>query len=245
MSLNAYTAGLTCAQIAAQCEALAGNPGLHLNPTTLVAPTTPTLFAETPAYVALNEILTGLYTQYEWPFLDTAANITVASRENALPTDFWRCRFENPLMVLDGGSRYVLDQLDPATFFHAGLSTQSVTGRPTCFTIDKNRSSYFVDATPDKTYNGELHYTKYLARLTATTEVPMFPHPDLIVQKLLVWYYQHQDDNRWQAAAANVQDMMTRIRASAYEDRDSSAQIPLDGHWFLRMPSDPDRNGWA
>ena len=232
MSLNAYTAGPTAAELVAQAEALAGHPGLHL--------VSGSESISAPAYVALNEILTGLYTQYEWPFLDTGANVTISARENSLPTDFWRCRFENPLMILDGDSRYILQQYDPATFFHAGLSSQVVTGRPSSFSIDKNRSSYFVDATPDKTYNGELHYQKYLARLTATTAVPMFPHPDLVIQKLLAWYYQHEDDSRWQAAKAEADNMLLRIRASAYEDRDSAAAIPLDGRIFRHMPQDPD-----
>lgn len=237
MALNAYTAGLTAAQLMEQCEALANYPGLNL--------VGGVVSTSSQAFRALNEILTGLYTQYEWPFLDTGGTVAIAARENSLPPDFWRCRFENPLILLDGDSRYVLQQLDPETFFHAGVSAPSQTGRPSVFTIDKNRSSFYVDKTPDQSYVGELHYQKYIARLSATSAVPMFPHPDLLVQKLLAWYYQQQDDTRWQAAKAEADAMFLRIRASAYEDRDSSAAIPLDGRMFRGMPSDPDGYGWG
>lgn len=240
MVLNAYTAGLTAAQLTAQCEALSQYPGLNLYPPSGAAPASGAEFAATPAYVALNEILTGLYTQHEWPFLDSGGTVTIAARENALPSDFWRCRFENPLILLDGDARYILDHLDPESFFHGGVSSPSQTGRPSCFTIDKNRSSFYVDCTPDRSYVGELHYQKYLARLTTVTAVPMFPHPDVLVQKLLAWYYQQQDDTRWQAAQAEAQQMLLRVRASLYEDRDSAAAIPLDGRFFRAMPRDPD-----
>src|SRR5690606_40890737 len=122
------------------------------------------------AYVALNTILKALYTQRDWPFLASATNITIASRENSLPTDYWRARFHDPLILISGTERYPLRMLDPATFFHNGLAAQTATGMPSRATIDKKRGSFFVDCTPDRTYNAELHYFRYVAAPTATSD---------------------------------------------------------------------------
>jgi hypothetical protein len=155
------------AGIVAQCEQTCGSPGLHL-----VAGVED---INAPAYVQLNEILTSLYTQHEWPFLATASNPVLASRENALPSDYWRARFHDPLILLDGDSRYTLTLKDPSAWFHGGLEAATSTGRPTSFTIDKSRSSFFLDCIPDRTYNGELHYYRFVPRLTTKESVPMFP----------------------------------------------------------------------
>lgn len=230
MALNAYTAGRTAAQIVAQAEQTCGHPGLHL--------VSGSEAITAPAYVQLNEILTSLYTQHEWPFLATAANVVISARENSLPTDYWRARFSDPLILIDGDSRYTLPLLDPSAFYHAGLSSTTATGKPTRFTIDKNRSSFFVDCIPDQSYNAELHYFKYIARLTAITDVPMFPDSALLIQLLCAWYYQRDDDpNRWQMAKAEGAEAIARIRASLTEDSDGGNDL-LDPRVFKRADYD-------
>lgn len=228
MALNAYTAGLTAQKIVAQCEQACGSPGLHLTSGGSEAITA-------PAYVQLNEILTSLYTQHEWPFLATASNIVIASRENSLPVDFWRSRFHDPLILIDGDTRYTLMLMEPAAFYHSGLASTSTTGKPTRFMIDKNRSSYFVDCIPDRSYNGELHYYKYVARLTAITDVPLFPDSQLLVQLLCAWYYQRDDDaGRWQIAKSENAEAVARIKASLTEESDGGNSL-LDPRVF-RVP---------
>lgn len=232
MALNAYTAGLTAQKIVAQCEQTCGWPGLHLVSGSEVI--------TAPAYVQLNEILTSLYTQHEWPFLATAANVVIASRENSLPVDYWRARFHEPLILIDGDDRRTLSLLEPAQFFHMGLASTTATGRPTRFTIDKNRSSFYVDCIPDRSYNAELHYYKYVARLTAITDVPMFPDSGLLIQLLCAWYYQRDDDQtRWQIAKAEGAESVARIKASLTEDSDGGNTL-LDPRVFRS----PDYDRW-
>lgn len=227
MALNAYTAGRTAQQIVAQCEVTCGSPGLHL--------VSGSEGITAPAYVQLNEILTSLYTQHEWPFLASAANVAIASRENSLPTDYWRARFHDPLILINGDSRTTLALMTPEAFFHAGLNAVTATGTPTRFTIDKQRSSYYVDCIPDRTYNGELHYYKYVARLTAITDVPTFPDSQLLIQLLCAWYFQRDDDaERWQIAKAENVEAVARIKASLSEDSDGDNTL-LDPRVFRPM----------
>jgi hypothetical protein len=232
VALNAYTTGLTAQEIVAQCEQTCGSPGLHL--------VSGTEGITAPAYVQLNEILTSLYTQHEWPFLATASNPVLAARENALPSDYWRARFHDPLILLDGDSRYTLKLTDPSAWFHGGLEAATSTGRPTSFTIDKSRSSFFLDCIPDRTYNGELHYYRFVPRLTATSQVPMFPDSALLVQLLAAWYFQRDDDaGRWQLAKSETAEAIARIRASLSEDSDGENTL-LDPRVFRTPPFD----GW-
>jgi hypothetical protein len=227
VTLTAYTAGLSAAKIVAQCEALSHYPGLNLVSGSEVI--------TAPAYVALNEILTSLYTRHEWPFLATAANVVIASRENSLPVDFWRARFSHPLVLIDGDQRKTLALMSPEDFFHQGLNAVTATGTPSRYTIDKNRSSYFVDCVPSESFNGELHYYKLPTRLTATTDVPMFPDSSLLVQLLSAWYYQQQDDTRYQMAKMEAAEAFAQVKASLYEDSDGQTTL-LDPRVF-RSPN--------
>lgn len=241
--LDAYTQGLTAQEIAEQCEALAGNPNLHLFAPTQLAPVSPTEFKATPAYRQLRTLVAALYLEYEWPFLGTGGTVQVTARENALPLDFWRLRFPDPLVLLDGDNRYVLWHLDPQTWFHRSLQPTTQSGRPTSFSIDKARSSFYIDPVPNKSYQAELHYYRRPNfdsdaapdKLTAVADVVRFPHSDLLVQQLLVFYYQHQDDSRWMAAKQEAAEMLLRIRASSDDERDSPAAIPLDSQWFSQL----------
>jgi hypothetical protein len=232
VSLTAYTAGLTAQKIVAQCEALSHYPGLHLDAGTEAI--------TAPAYVALNEILTSLYTRHDWPFLATAANVTISARENALPVDYWRQRFVDPLILIDGDQRKTLALMSPDDFFHQGLSSVSATGTPTRYTIDKNRSSFFVDCTPSQSFNAELHYYKLPTRLTAKEQVPMFPDSSMLVQLLSAWYYQQQDDSRYQQAKLEAAEAVMQVKASLYEDSDGADSL-LDPRRFRT----PNYDSWS
>jgi hypothetical protein len=232
VALNAYTAGRTAQQIVAQAEQTCGHPGLHQ--------VSGTEGITAPAYVQLNEILTSLYTQHEWPFLASATNVVISARENSLPLDYWRARFVEPLVLIDGDSRITLMLLAPEAFYHSGLSSTTATGRPTRFTIDKQRSSFFVDCLPDRSYNAELHYYKYVARLTAITDVPLFPDSQQLIQMLCAWYYQRDNDpERWQIAKAENVEAIARIKASLTEDSDGGNDL-LDPRTFRT----PDYDAW-
>lgn len=230
MGLDANEDGLTAAQIVQQAEALHDYPGKNL-----VSGSDNIAAA---AYVALNEILTSLYTQRDWPFLASATNVTISARENALPTDYWRARFQDPLLLIDGDNRYVLRMMDPASFFQQGLHAVSATGTPTRATIDKKRGSFFVDCVPSRTFNAELHYFRYVARLTATSQVPVYPDSQHLVQLLNAWYAQQQNDpERYQMAKAEAAEAEARIRASLWESTDDDNTL-LDPRVFRRVDYD-------
>lgn len=233
--LDAYSQGLTAQEIVEQCETLAGSPGYHLNPTTGLAPTTPAEFKATPAYRQLRVVLNELYLQYEWPFLATGTNLAVAGRENTLPLDFWRVQFANPLILLDGSQRHMIHHLSPDQFFRHMRQT-SGSARPTYWTIDKSRSSFYVDPIPDKGYLCEFHYYRRPNfdaddapdKLTDPTDIVRMPHSELLIEKLMAWYYRVQDDARYPTAKQEAGEMLSRIRAASDDDRDAAAAIPLD-----------------
>ena len=224
MGQDSQEDGPTAAQIMAQVEAMHDYPGLNL--------VGGSVSASSLAFRQLNEILTNLYTARDWPFLASAANITVSARENALPTDYWRARFHDPLLLVIGSDRRALHMMDPASFFHAGLNAVSATGTPTRATIDKKRGNFFVDCIPSEAYNAELHYFRYVARLTATGDIPIYPDPSHVIQLLAAWYAQQQNDpERYQMAKAEATELEARIRASLWEDTDDSNQL-LDPRTF-------------
>lgn len=244
MALDAYTAGPSAQTIVAQVELIAGSPALNLNPSTKAAPTSSSELNATAAYVWLNELLTELYTTREWPFLETAANLVIAARENALPTDFWRTRFPDPLIIIDGTQRRQLAQLSPEEFFSSNVTASPPTGPPNMFMIDKNRSSFFVNPIPDKSYNAELHYVKYIPRLTAITDVPLFPHSSYLIQAMLAKYYQHQNDDRYASAQAEAAQILQQITAQAFEERDTNSVVPFDNHHFIQQGWDTFGEPW-
>lgn len=240
MALTAHTDGLTAEAICTQCENLAGRPNLHLHPTTGAAPTTEAELDATPAYIWLNEIIQHRLMTAEWPFLETAANITLAARETNLPTDYWRQRFDHDVYVLEGENRHRLRRYTPEAWHSGIVAAPAPQARPYAFFIDKARQTIFVHPTPDQSYTAEMHYLRTIGRITARTQVPgldpnsraSLPYPWLLVKMLLQQYMLHQNDSRVAIVAAEVQQMYTEVRASAYEPFDSSPAIPLDTATF-------------
>lgn len=232
MGLDAYEDGRTAAEIMAQCEAMHDYPGLNL--------VGGSVSTSSKAFIQLNEILTDVYTSRDWPFLASATNVVISARENSLPTDYWRARFHDPLVLIKGNERLALTMLDPASFFHGGLHAINATGEPKRATIDKKRGSFYVDCSPDRSYNAELHYFRYVARLTATSDVPLYPHHSHLIQLLNAWYAQQQNDpERYQMAKAEAGEQEARIRASLWESTDDDNTL-LDPRLFRR----PDYDCW-
>ena len=232
MALNAFTAGLTAAQIVTQVEAMAGHPNLHLDASGTEAITN-------LAYRWLNELIVELNSAYEWPFNETGADITITARENNLPTDFYRLRFQEPLLIKAGDSRIPVLAVSADAFYHA-IAGEPTYGEPRIFTIDQYRATLFVNPIPSAAVQCELHYQRYIPRLSATSAVPSFPNSDLLIQKLLAKYAQHQKDwPTYQAAKAEAAEMLQRMRASVYGDGDSAmSQVPLDRGYFRAVVYD-------
>jgi len=254
--LDTFAVGLTAEQITTSCETLAGNPKLNLHPTTHAAPDTALRVSETPAYIWLNTILRELYQTYEWPFLDGAAEVTIAGVENPLPPDFLRVRFQDPLfLLLTNGDRTRVKHLSPEAFFSRALAVNP--GQPSIFTTQRlspalpalptatgGRSSFFVDPPPDMNYPGELHYRRGVPLITDRTQVPLFPSKELLELKLLLRYYTHQNDSR----AAGLADpnagpialKMRELRTEVYDQGEAENTIPMSSAYFPRTCYEDD-----
>lgn len=242
MAMTAHTDGLTAEEICQQAEALAGHPNLHLHPSTGAAPTSEAELDATPAYIWLNELIQHKLMTGDWPFLETAATVNITARENDLPANYWRQRFDHGLFLLDGSSRYQLIRCTPE-YWHSSVlaATSPGQGRPTHYFLDRARQSFYVDRVPDQSYQAEMHYQRTIGRITDKDQVPgrdpnnyaSLPYPWLLVNLLVEAYYKHQNDQRWQQQKIDNQQLVAEVRNSISEPFDTEPSIPLDSRMFL------------
>jgi hypothetical protein len=134
-----------------------------------------------------------------WTFLRSKIEktITGAAREYVLGSGGWAItsfkRFDYDNCYLwDGTQRYPLEYV-PYVEFVACNSTFTV-GRPSKFTLTPDDKVAF-NATPDKSYNTELHYWKDAFKLSADEDVPAIRESlqYVIVWKAILLYGGHED----------------------------------------------------
>lgn len=240
MALAAFVAGETLKNIVDDCERIAANPGLNLDPLTKVEPIDGQLY-NAPAYRWLIDIIRNLYLVHDWPFAIVARTLAKASdRCLLLPEDFWRVAYDNPLYGLIGGSdRFVIPQVTRPQFFdNVMLSQPESRGKPRKFYLARREQLIYLDPIEDYPYTYELHYFRLIPEETSINAVPEFPHRDYLRQALLVKYWEDQDDERISATVQLRDQMWMQIRGTIYDLREDPIHIPggmLDSQWFTRV----------
>lgn len=230
MGLAAYEEGESLEQIVNDCERLAGNQGLNLDPVTKLPPTAGNL-ANAPAYRWILDIIRNLYLVHDWPFAIIARTLEIDSgteRCLCLPADFWRVAYTNPLYgLIANETRFSIAHVTRPQFFdNQGLANSTSRGRPVKFYLSRPDALIYLDPIPDQTYIYELHYFKLIEEIDDITFVPQFPYRDYLRQALLVKYYEDQNDSRAQVAEIERQQLFMRIRSSIYDYREDPIQMP-------------------
>src|SRR5438477_6806028 len=128
------TGRLTRAQIVSLALRKAGNTALGVNSAT----------AGADAQTWLNQILFDLYSQYNWPFLNTSAALVLTSAQFTLPSDFLKAVDDYSLEVQTANGvaqQFFIMEVDRATFEAASFAQQANTsalGLPRLWTADRN-----------------------------------------------------------------------------------------------------------
>jgi hypothetical protein len=237
MALSAFVAGDSLEDIVNDCERIASNPGLNLDPATKLPPVDGSI-KNAPAYRWLLSIIRHLYLEQDWPFAIQARTLSFASeRCLLLPDDFWRVAYKDPLYgLVENLKRIAPKQVTRPQFFDNDLLIQKLrTGQPSTFYIDRAAALVYLDPIPDQAYAWELHYFRLIEELTSITEIPQFPYRDYLKQALLVRYYEDQDDSRITNAEQVLAVMFGQIRQAAYDTREEPQTLEtgmLDPQYF-------------
>ena len=236
MPLDPFSSVFTAAQIVGLAERRANNPGLHLT-SAGIAPTDVTSMMDAPAYAELQMILDQLALTENFTFTRTAIDFYITARINALPTTYWRIGFSDPAWLVstdDSTERSRIMFLDQQAF-HARFE-DTITGRPTVAFINRGNGTIIVDPAPDQTYVMEIHCYPWQAALVTPASTPWFPYSEYLVEALLCKLYMTADDSRGQAALANREMLMKKIKRSLGDERDhASSRLTLDPQ-FYRTP---------
>jgi hypothetical protein len=178
-------------------------------------------------------ILDHLATTQTFTFERTALDTTINARNNPLPPNYWRVGFSDPGYLVDQVSNqrtpfYFLD----AHEFHRRFQ-DGIVGRPYLGYINRNTGNITVDPEPDAEYTLELHYYPWEPALADKDAQPWLPYSQYLVNALLCDLYLHQDDTRWQQAAAERTRLMKEIKGAMGDDKDrASAKLELDPAMF-------------
>lgn len=249
-AVNLYTTGQTFKNIVDDCERLSNNPKLNLDPLTGLEPGAGAL-KNALAYRWLLDILRSLYTLHDWPFLITAKTLTLPNGASSvsLPPEFMRTSGQELFFwIIASTGRTPIYQQNRELFF-ADFPTVATPGKPQFCYVDRISGSIFLKPFPDQTYLSEFHFQQLPRGAKANSDgvapdtindVPWFPHQDYLTQALLVRYYIDQDDTRAQAAEQMRLELWSKIRGSAWDQREGGANwntVALDATVFPPVPN--------
>ena len=185
----------------------------------------------TDGIVAFNQILFDLYTQYEWPFLNTSTTLSLVGNF-ALPSDFLQAQDDRALMLVLVGvqvQRAPIFEVDRETFDRQLPST----GTPRVWHADRKNSIGLLWPTPDAAaYTATLRY-KYLPPATTTdNDIPVFPWHLYLIQAMYVWALEYDSDPRSMQESMRADTLLMRLRQTSSPLRSQSPVVPLDPQVF-------------
>lgn len=192
----------------------------------------------TDAITGLNQILYDLYTQFEWPFLNTTATVTLGSTFT-LPSDFLQSQDDTGLQItiINGQPvRFPMHEVDRGQL-EAQVPT---TGTPLLWHADRLAGLGRVWPTPDaQAYVAMLRYKKLPPALTSDSDIPVFPWHSTLIQAVYVWALEYDSDPRSVQESGRYDMMLSRLRQTSSPLRSQSAVVPLDPQVFGPV-YDPD-----
>lgn len=188
----------------------------------------------------LNQLLYDLYSQYNWPFLNTSTMLQLNGPQFALPDDFLKAVDDYSLEVftIDGQqTKFFILEADRAQFEVSQVNNTNATGDPQIYTVDRNLNvAYLFPGAQGHTYGAVLRYQKLPPDIDVTTAgdavVPVFPWSYMVVQALYVNILEFEFDGRADSERAKLERMLEGVREAAQPLRSMEASIPLDPSIF-------------
>lgn len=222
------TGRLTRKQIVDLAARKAGNTQLAANSAT----------AGADAQTWLNQILFDLYSQYNWPFLNTSTSLVLTSVSFSLPTDFLKAvdDYSFQVQTVNGASQqFFILEVDRGTFEATTFSTQATvtSGLPRIWTADRNTGMGKLFPDPSgTTLVATLRYQFLPPDIDVTTAgdstIPTFPWHFILVQALYVQMLEFESDPRVESERAKLERMLEGVRQAAQPLRAQEPMIPLD-----------------
>jgi hypothetical protein len=198
------------------------------------------------AGVLLSQLLYERYMETDWPFLFTAAAVTINGPTFPLPVDFLKPQDDRAflLQTFDGGltGGVVILEEDRETF-DAFAAPGTARGMPQRWTADRNAGLGLVY--PDPSGHVGAATLRYKQMPTAETTpppattpsandalVPIFPHHLFLVQDLFVLLLQAENDPRADTEEGRRDKQLQVLLGTALPLRATPPVIPLDPEIF-------------
>jgi len=129
--------------------------------------------------------------------MESSADITINSQEEALPSDFLQVR----RLYVTSDPKTLIHYMEPHVFW--GSFAGSATGKPTAYTIEG--SNLVFGKAPDATYTGKLSYiAKLPALVTNSTNWLLDLHSDIYLYASLIALAHHTRDDKYLATVAQM-----------------------------------------
>ena len=200
-----------------------------------------TLTAGADAQTWLNTILFDLYSQYNWPFLNTTAALVLTGATFSLPSDFSKSADDYALeyVTINGQQTpgFILE-VDRGTFeaTKAGQTGGDIAqnfGQPQIWTADRNANLGYLFPDPTgSTISATLRYQQLPPDIDVTTNgdtiIPVFPYSNMLVQALYVQCLEFEFDPRVDTERVRFEKMLEGVRQAAQPLRSTTPDIPLD-----------------
>src|SRR5882724_3894330 len=173
----------------------------------------------------LNQILFDLYTQYNWPFLNSQVALNFTGASFSLPTDFLKAvdDFSLEVQTVNGASQqFFVAEVDRATFEAASFATQAgvSSGLPRIWTADRNLGQGLLfPSAAGTTVTAVLRYQLLPSDIDVTTAgdntIPTFPWSFLLVQALYVQVLGFEGDGREESERQSLMRGLEGVRQAA------------------------------
>ena len=220
-----------------------------------------TALSQAPDYEAqiwLNQILSDLYVQFDWPFLILTQSVSLSGLSFFLGNldtavgSFTRPAHDLGLVVtaIDGApSSGLIREVDRRTFdYLSGMNSTATALVPDVYTINYQNNYILFYPTISSTITANFSHYVQPAALPIDTSgdslIPTFPWSDYLIQALFVAVLEYEMDGRANSEAEKRELMLQRIRNITLPSRSAEPTIPLDVNVFSMPFRGEDDLNW-
>ena len=187
----------------------------------------------------LNIILAKQASDFKWPHWHkqtSTVSLTPGTTAYAIPSDFNRAD-TCYLYQLNGSTYQRGNQIRIYdTYRFDDVDYTSLTGVPTAAYINTLNSTIVFNSSPsDSGHYYKLRYyidaPVYSTGTSNDSTTPDFPDQNFLIQELVKWAYEFQDDERFAPKTAEAERALQMTKRNIYEN-DSTPQMPLSQFQF-------------
>lgn len=190
-------------------------------------------------YEWLPNILSRLYEDHSWPFLEKLSTGTIGASvaTKALPADFDELFDVNSLKLIDQESGAEIPLIPIMAFDHDMLINPSQTGTPKNVLLDLAAMEWTPFPLANKTYGYSLRYKYKPDRPVDITAnyTPVWPNDQILIQAIKVQAFEHEDDDRMEKNLMILKSMIADYKAKFNRQPQKNKQARF-GPSFKKIP---------